>query len=308
MTAPAAEIDQTEIEPAVQSRGAAPRKTLAIACGALAREIVALSRGPLAGLDVTCLPAELHNRPERIPAAIRRKIRENRARYDEIVVLYGDCGTGGALDLMLAEEGVTRVAGPHCYALYTGEDAFAVMMAEEPGSFFVTDFLARHFDRLVIRGLGLDRFPDLRNDYFRRYKRLVYLAQSEDPGLTARAEAAAARLGLDCGGSPVLERYQRWRRFDTMTMGVSTDVLNRLFSNRSDVLRLLRDIGLGMVDRVPAMKRLRVMDADSVFPCGLSDAVILVPQVERRCSILDRIEPSPRAPVKPSWKNAISFE
>jgi hypothetical protein len=138
----------------------------------------------------------LHNRPERIPAAIRRKIRENRARYDEIVVLYGDCGTGGALDLMLAEEGVTRVAGPHCYAFYAGEDAFAAMMAEEPGSFFVTDFLARHFDRLVIRGLGIDRFPDLRNDYFRRYKRLVYLAQSEDPGLTARAEAAAGRLGL----------------------------------------------------------------------------------------------------------------
>ena len=196
MTAPAAEIDATEIEPAVQSRGAAQRKTLAIACGALAREIVALSCGPLGGLDVTCLPAQLHNRPERIPAAIRRKIRENRARYDEIVVLYGDCGTGGALDLMLAEEGVTRVAGPHCYAFYAGEDAFAAMMAEEPGSFFVTDFLARHFDRLVIRGLGLDRFPDLRNDYFRRYKRLVYLAQSEDPGLTARAEAAAARLGL----------------------------------------------------------------------------------------------------------------
>jgi hypothetical protein len=196
MTAPAAEIGQTGIGPAVQSRGAAPRKTLAIACGALAREMVALSRGPLGGLDVTCLPAELHNRPERIPAAIRRKIRENRARYDEILVLYGDCGTGGALDLMLAEENVTRIAGPHCYAFYSGEDAFAVMMAEEPGSFFVTDFLARHFDRLVIRGLGIDRFPDLRNDYFRRYKRLVYLAQSEDPDLTARAEAAAARLGL----------------------------------------------------------------------------------------------------------------
>jgi hypothetical protein len=196
MTASAAEIDQTEVEPAVQSRGAAPRKTLAIACGALAREIVALSRGPLGGLDVTCLPAQLHNRPDRIPAAIRRKIRENRRYYDEILVVYGDCGTGGALDLMLAEEGVTRVAGPHCYALYAGAETIAAMMEEEPGSFFVTDFLARHFDRLVTRGLGLDRFPELRNDYFRRYKRLVYLAQSEDPGLTARAEAAAGRLGL----------------------------------------------------------------------------------------------------------------
>jgi hypothetical protein len=190
MTAPAAEADQTEIG------RAPPRKTLAIACGALAREMAALARGPLAGFDVTCLPAELHNRPERIAEAIRRKIRENRARYDEILVVYGDCGTGGALDAALAEEKVTRVAGPHCYALYAGEDAFAAMMKEEPGSFFVTDFLVRHFDRLVIRGLGLDRFPELRNDYFRRYKRLVFLAQSEAPDLTARAQAAAARLGL----------------------------------------------------------------------------------------------------------------
>ena len=190
MTASAAETGHAE------TRRAAPRKTLAIACGALAREMVALSRGPLAGLDVTCLPAQLHNRPERISEAIRRKIRENRARYDEILVVYGDCGTGGALDVVLAEENVARIAGPHCYAFYAGEDAIAALMSEEPGSFFVTDFLARHFDRLVIRGLGLDRFPELRNDYFRRYKRLVYLAQTEDPDLTARAEAAAARLGL----------------------------------------------------------------------------------------------------------------
>jgi hypothetical protein len=190
MTASTGEADQAEI------RRAAPRRALAIACGALAREIVALSRGPLGGFDVTCLPAELHNRPERIPEAIRRKIRENRARYEEILVVYGDCGTGGALDVVLAEESVTRIAGPHCYAFYAGEDAIAAMMAEEPGSFFVTDFLARHFDRLVVRGLGLDRFPELRGDYFRRYKRLVYLAQTADVDLTARAEAAAARLGL----------------------------------------------------------------------------------------------------------------
>jgi hypothetical protein len=97
---------------------------------------------------------------------------------------------------MLAEEGAARLAGPHCYACYVGEETFAAMMDEEPGSFFVTDFLARHFDRLVIQGLGLDRFPDLRNDYFRRYKRLIYLAQTEDSGLTALAEAAAAKLGL----------------------------------------------------------------------------------------------------------------
>ena len=196
MTAPGADADQMEIERRFQRRVAAPRKALVIACGALAREILALSRGPLGGFDVTCLPAQLHNRPERIPEAIRRKIRANRARYDEILVLYGDCGTGGALDAMLAEEKVTRIVGPHCYALYAGEAAIAAMMEEEPGSFFVTDFLARHFDRLVIHGLGLDRFPQLRNDYFRAYKRLVYLAQTDDPGLTALAEAAAGRLGL----------------------------------------------------------------------------------------------------------------
>ena len=196
MAAPGAEAERAKIERFRQCSSATPLKTLVIACGALAPEALALSRRPLGGFDVTCLPAQLHNRPERIPEAIRLKIRARRARYDEILVLYGDCGTGGALDAMLAEEGAARVAGPHCYACYAGEEEFAAMMEEEPGSFFLTDFLARHFDRLVIQGLGLDRFPDLRDDYFCRYKRLIYLAQSEDSALTALAEAAAAKLGL----------------------------------------------------------------------------------------------------------------
>ena len=196
MGATGAEADPAETERVSQRSSAMPRKTLVIACGALAPESIALSRRPLGGFDVTCLPAQLHNRPQRIPDAVRLKIRARRARYDEILVLYGDCGTAGALDAMLAEEGAARVAGPHCYACYAGEETFAAMMDEEPGSFFVTDFLARHFDRLVVRGLGLDRFPDLRNDYFGRYKRLIYLAQTEDSALTALAEAAAAKLGL----------------------------------------------------------------------------------------------------------------
>jgi hypothetical protein len=213
--------DRPETEGAVQRRDAPSRKALAIACGALAREMLALSRGPLGGVDVTCLPAQLHNRPERIPEAVRGKIRANRSRYDEILVLYGDCGTGGALDAVLAEEKATRIAGPHCYALYAGEDAIAAMMEDEPGSFFVTDFLARHFDRLVIRGLGLDRFPHLRDDYFRAYKRLVYLAQTDDPELTARAEAAAARLGLAferryTGLSGVIDSVATARRTDRL--------------------------------------------------------------------------------------------
>ncbi len=169
------------------------RKVLLIACGALAREVLALH---LDWLDVACLPASLHNRPERIPEAMRTKIRANRAAYDEILCLYGDCGTGGALDRVLEEEGVARIAGAHCYAFYAGEEAFAAMAEDEPGTFYLTDFLARHFDALVIRGLGLDRFPHLRDAYFGAYRRIVHLAQFDDPETAARARAAADRLGL----------------------------------------------------------------------------------------------------------------
>jgi hypothetical protein len=186
-------IPEVDGEAQLPGRGA---RTLIIACGALAREIVHLQRGPLAHIDVTCLPANLHNRPERIPAEMRRKIRESRAAYDDILCLYADCGTGGELDRVLREEGVTRIEGAHCYEFFAGADDFASMMEEEPGTFFLTDFLVRHFDRLVIAGLGLDRFPQLRDDYFRHYRRLVYLAQFEDSGLTLKAQAAAARLGL----------------------------------------------------------------------------------------------------------------
>jgi hypothetical protein len=185
-----------EIDGEAKLPGRAGARVLVIACGALAREIIALQRGPLAHIDVTCLPASLHNRPERIAGAVRRKIAENRAAYEEIVCLYGDCGTGGELDRVLREEGVARIEGAHCYEFFAGATNFARLMDEEPGTFFLTDFLARHFDRLVIAGLGLDRFPQLRGDYFGRYRRLVHLAQVEDAELSARAQAAAARLGL----------------------------------------------------------------------------------------------------------------
>ena len=188
--------DETEAEPVWTRRREGARRVLVIACGALAREILALRDGPLGAFDVTCLPAQLHNWPERIAEAVRRKIRANRSIYDEIFCLYGDCGTGGALDRVLEEEGVARIAGPHCYAFFAGELAFDAMMAEEPGTFFLTDFLARHFERLVIEGLGLDRFPQLRDDYFGHYRRLVHLAQTDDAELAAKGQAAARRLGL----------------------------------------------------------------------------------------------------------------
>ena len=174
----------------------APR-VLVIACGALAREIAALRAvNHWPHLDVRCLPAELHNRPERIPGAVREAIRANREPYATVFVAYGDCGTGGALDDVLREENVERIPGAHCYEFFAGSAAFAELADEEPGTFYVTDFLLRHFDRLVIRGLGLDRYPQLVEHYFRNYQRLVFLAQADAPECIAIARSAAERLGL----------------------------------------------------------------------------------------------------------------
>jgi hypothetical protein len=174
-----------------------PPRTLIIACGALAPELVALTRRPgLGHLDLACLPPDLHDRPERIPAAVRRRIRAARATHDRIFVAYADCGTGGLLDAVLRDEGVDRLPGAHCYQVFAGQAAFDQLMADDPATFFLTDFLARHFDRLVVGGLGLDRHPELLSVYFGAYRRVVYLAQTDDPALVAAARAAAARLGL----------------------------------------------------------------------------------------------------------------
>jgi hypothetical protein len=170
-------------------------KTAFIACGALARELHALVRAHGWPVDILALPATLHNRPEHIPDAVRNRIRQAREKYDKIVVVYGDCGTGGQLDAVLEEEAVSRVAGPHCYEMYAHAD-FDELSTAESGTFFLTDFLAREFDALVIRGLGLDRHPELRDDYFAHYRRVVYLAQREDSALEAKAKQAAARLNL----------------------------------------------------------------------------------------------------------------
>lgn len=171
--------------------------TLVIACGALAHEIVALQR--LNGwqhLEVTCLPAELHNRPEKIPAAVRDKIRQHKAQHAAVFVAYADCGTGGLLDAVLQDEGIARIPGAHCYEFFAGSAAFAALADEEPGTFYLTDFLAWHFERLILQGLGLDRHPELLPVYFGNYRRLVYLSQLDPPPRMAEAQAAAARLGL----------------------------------------------------------------------------------------------------------------
>ncbi len=176
---------------------AAGAGVLVIACGALAHEIVALRQANgWTHLDVTCLPAELHNRPNLIPEAVREKIRANRERYASMFVAYADCGTGGLLDVVLKEEGVERIPGAHCYEFFAGSEAFAALAEAEPGTFYLTDFLLRHFDRLIIRGLGIDRHPELLTQYFGNYRRLVYLAQVEAEGQVELARQAAERLGL----------------------------------------------------------------------------------------------------------------
>ena len=153
--------------------------------------------GRIPGLDIACLAPDLHNRPDGIPAAVRQRIQRARADgYERIFIAYADCGTGGLLDPVVAEEGVERLPGAHCYEVFAGGAAFAAMADAEPGTFWLTDFLVRNFERLVIRGLGIDRHPELQPIYFAHYTRVVYLSQTDDPHLLDMARLAAERLGL----------------------------------------------------------------------------------------------------------------
>jgi hypothetical protein len=172
--------------------------TLIIACGALAHEITALQRmNPWPHLVVQCLPADWHNTPDKITPGVAAHIARARANgFEHIFVAYADCGTGGHLDALLEREGVERLPGAHCYGFFAGQDRFAELTEQAIGSFYLTDFLLRHFDRLVIRGLGLDRHPELLPMYFGHYTHLVYLAQRPSSDGHALGEAAARRLGL----------------------------------------------------------------------------------------------------------------
>jgi hypothetical protein len=176
----------------------APERILIVACGALAREIKqVLDANGWSHATIQCLPPELHNRPELIPGAVAEQIRGPGADFDRVYVAYADCGTGGRLDAMLEAEGVERLPGAHCYEFFAGSTQFQALADAEPGTFYLTDFLARHFDRLVWRALGLDRHPELLATYFGNYRRLVYLSQRQDPDLHARAVQAAESLGLE---------------------------------------------------------------------------------------------------------------
>jgi len=167
-----------------------------VACGALAQpaaEIVERRGWPVA---VHPLPPLLHNQPQLIAGEVRALALELSARYDAVAVAYADCGTYGALDAVCAELGLRRLPGLHCYDLFAGESRLAAFLDEQPGTYLLTDFLVRSFERTVIRELGLDRHPELRDDYFGHYTRVVWLAQQPDDELRALAEAAATRIGL----------------------------------------------------------------------------------------------------------------
>lgn len=177
---------------------------LVVACGALARELKAVvDANRLPGLRVEYLPAGLHNTPRLIPAAVEERLVAAAGHYDQVFVGYADCGTGGALDAVLERYGVQRLPGAHCYEFFAGAETFARLHEAEPGTFYLTDFLVRQFDRLVWRGLGLDRWPHLRDDYFGNYTRVVYLSQFPTPRLLADAQRAADRLGLRLEHVPV---------------------------------------------------------------------------------------------------------
>lgn len=184
-------------------------RILVIACGAIARELVRIKdMNNWNHLEIQCLPADLHNTPERIPGAVKEKIESRANSCDKTFVAYADCGTGGLLDRMLAEHGIERIPGDHCYEFLAGSEVFNGLAKPEIGSFFLTDFLVRHFDRLVIEGLGLDRYPQLMDSYFGNYKRVVYLAQTDTAKLRAAAQKQAEYLGLEyhyrfCGDLPL---------------------------------------------------------------------------------------------------------
>lgn len=172
-------------------------KTLIVACGALAKEVLHLQAQLGGSAELKCLPAIYHNHPKKIVPALKIILDECSADYETILIGYGDCGTGGDLDrLLMAYPNASRLPGAHCYAFYAGVSNFEDMMAEELGTFFLTDYLVRHFESLIIKGMGIDRRPELKETYFEHYTKLTYLAQTRDISLEIQAKAAAERLGL----------------------------------------------------------------------------------------------------------------
>lgn len=175
-----------------------PDSVLVIACGALVREITELKqRYGWDHLTLMCIDAKLHNRPALIPGRLREKIRRYKNEFDQIFVAYADCGTGGEIDRVIQDEGIERLPGAHCYQFFAGEERFAKLSEAEPGTFYLTDFLAQHFDQFVTKPLKLREHPELRDAYFGNYRRLVFLSQTHNEALLVAAKKAAAQLELE---------------------------------------------------------------------------------------------------------------
>jgi hypothetical protein len=200
-----------------------------IACGALAKEILEIQRINNLSFELGCIPAAIHNTPQDIPEAVEKKILEAKENNKEVFVAFADCGTGGLLDTLLNKHMVQRLPGAHCYEFYSTSPVFLEMVEQEIGTFFLTDFLARHFEVLVIKGLGLDKHPELMPMYFGHYKRLVYLAQSHDDDLFLRAKAAAQKLGLE-----FIHRYTGFGDLEySLNVFASTGSMNTKFTKNN---------------------------------------------------------------------------
>jgi len=174
-----------------------PASLLVITCGAIAREVMAVAKcSGWQHLKVTQIPAELHNRPEKIPAAVEERLATYAADSDHVFAAFGDCGTGGQLDKVLQRYNIKRLSGAHCYEFYSGSENFAAMAEHELGTFYLTDYLAKHFEQLIMEGMGLNKHPQLIEMMFAHYTKLVYLVQEPNRQLDHFAQAAAAKLGL----------------------------------------------------------------------------------------------------------------
>lgn len=191
------DVDDTQSTEQGLPLGRTTGKVLVIACGALAREIIDIKHANgWTHLDLTCLPANYHLYPEKITAAVQSAVAKHRPDYSQIFVAYADCGTGGLLQKACADLGVDMIAGPHCYSFFEGNDRFAAHAEHEITTFYLTDFLVRQFDAFIVKPMGLDRHPELRDMYFAHYEKMVYQAQTDDPALTAKAQECARFLGL----------------------------------------------------------------------------------------------------------------
>lgn len=208
--------DTTLTEKGLDAPKGKPGRVLLLACGALAHEILALKRlNNWDHMDLQCLPAKYHLYPEKITKAVEETVQKHRDAYETIFVVYADCGTGGLLQAKCAQLGVEMVAGPHCYSFFEGNDVFAKTSEDEITAFYLTDFLVKQFDAFVIKPMGLDRHPELRDMYFGNYTKVVYQAQVNDPVLDAKAQECADKLGL-----PLERRYTGYGDLEVALKGI----------------------------------------------------------------------------------------